>query len=340
MKAFQIVSPKEVRVVEIERPTLGPGEVLLEVRFIGMCGSDLSSYLGKNRLLEYPRIPGHEIAATIVETGAEVPQDFLAGMDVTVLPYTACGSCTSCLRGRTNACRHNQTLGVQRDGALAEYIAVAWQKIIPPGGLTLKELVFVEPLTVGFHAVDRADVSDNDIVLVLGCGMIGLGAIVRANLRGAMVIAADIDDAKLEIAAAFGAHAAINSRGKNLHEELTKVTGGNGPNVVIEAVGSPPTYRAAIEEVAFSGRVACIGYAADDIPITTRLIVQKELDVRGSRNATPLDFRAVVRFLERGSLPLDLVISRTVGVEELGNALRDWAADPPAFTKILVRVAE
>ncbi len=340
MNAFQIVSPRVTRIVEIPQPTCGPGELLLQVRLIGMCGSDLSSYLGKNKLLEYPRIPGHEISATIIERGTGVPEVYACGTEVTVVPYTSCGVCPSCLRDRPNACRHNQTLGVQRDGALAEYLVVPWQKIILPEGLTREELVFVEPLTVGFHAVDRAQAQDNDTVLVIGCGMIGLGAIVRAGLRGARVIAADIDDVKLEIATDFGAQIVINTRNKDLHGGLLGVTDGNGPDVVIEAVGSPATYRAAIEEVAFSGRVTGIGYAADDTPVATRLIVQKELDVRGSRNATQQDFRAVVRFLGRKTLPLDRVVSRTVPLDGAGEALRDWAANPAGFTKILVELSK
>lgn len=340
MKALQILAPESTRVIDRPKPGCGPGEVLLEIRTIGMCGSDLSSYLGKNRLLEYPRVPGHEIAATIVERGQGVPESIAVGTNVTVVPYTSCGVCSSCLRGRTNACRNNQTLGVQRDGALAEYIAVPWQKIVPPEGLSLTQLVFVEPLTVGFHAVDRSEVRDNDTVLVFGCGMIGLGAVVRASLRGARVIAADIDDAKLETARAFGAELLINSRTADLHGELLEMTGGHGPDVIIEAVGSPVTYRAAIEEVAFTGRVTGIGYAAEDTPIATRLIVQKELDVRGSRNATDADFRAVVRLLGRRSLPLERVVSRRVTLDGAGEALRDWAADPPGFTKILVEVKQ
>ncbi|HUZ17477.1 MAG TPA: zinc-binding alcohol dehydrogenase family protein [Spirochaetia bacterium] len=340
MRAFQITEPKSTRIVDIKTPSLGSGDVLLKIRTIGMCGSDLSSYLGKNSLLTFPRIPGHEIAATIVERGSEVPESFNVGMNVTVVPYTSCGVCSSCLRGRTNACKNNETLGVQRDGALTEYITVPWQKVVPPEGLALEELVLVEPLTVGFHAVDRSQVRDDDTVLVIGCGMIGLGAIVRANLRGARVIATDIDDEKLAIAASFGAHVGINSRSVDLSRELDRVTDGHGPDVVIEAVGSPATYRTAVEVVAFTGRVTGIGYAAEDAPIPTRLIVQKELDLRGSRNATAQDFRAVVRFLGRRTLPLEQVISRRVPLEHSGEALRDWAADPPHFTKILVTVSE
>ncbi len=339
MKALQIVEPKSTRIIDISKPSCGEGEVLLKIGLIGMCGSDLSSYLGKNALLEYPRIPGHEIAATIAECGPGVPDELRPGLAVTVLPYTNCGACSSCLRGRYNCCRYNQTLGVQRDGALTEYIVVPWRKIIRPQGLRTAELVFVEPLTVGFHAADRASVTDSDAVLVLGCGMIGLGAIARASLRGARVIAADVDEAKLETAAAFGAREVINSRATDLHTRLTELTAGHGPDVVVEAVGNPVTYRTAIEEVAFAGRIACIGYAAEDAPIATRLIVQKELDVRGSRNATELDFSSVVRFLGRRTLPVERVVSRRVALDQAGDALRDWAADPPSFTKIIVEVS-
>lgn len=339
MKALQIVEPRRTRVIDIPRPECGAGELLLKVRKIGMCGSDLSTYGGKNALVEYPRIPGHEIAATIAECGAGVPTELAPGTDVTVLPYTSCGICSACRRGRFNACRSNETLGVQRDGALTEYFVLPWQKVIEPAGLGLDDLVLVEPLTVGFHAVQRAEVTDSDIVGVFGAGMVGLGAVARAALRGATVVAIDVDDAKLEIAGAFGARFLINSRTQDLHERLAELTGGHGADVMVEAVGNPATYRAAVEEVAFAGRLACIGYAARDAELPTRLFVQKELDIRGSRNATPQDFASVVRVLARKALPVSRVVSRRVSIEDAGSALRDWAADPPRFTKIVVEVS-
>ncbi len=339
MKALQIVEPKRTAVVEVRPPSCGPGEVLLRIRLVGMCGSDLSTYGGKNALVTYPRIPGHEVAATILECGEGVPEHLKPGMDVTVLPYTSCGACSSCLHGRVNACRFNETLGVQRDGAMTERIAIPWQKVVLPEGLLLEELVLVEPLTVGFHAVERSRVTDSDVVVVFGCGMVGLGAVIRAALRGARVIAVDVDDAKLETARAFGAQLAVNSRKGELHSQLQELTSGHGPDVAIEAVGTPATYRAAVEEAAFSGRVTCIGYAAEDALLSTRLFVQKELDIRGSRNATAMDFASVVRFLGRRSLPLEHVISRRVPLSEAGKALHDWAENPPLFTKIVVEVS-
>ena len=145
MKALFIESPGHVAVGEVEKPAAAPGEVLLRVRMVGLCGSDVNSFRGKNPMVSFPRIPGHEIAATIEAVGEGVPAEFAQGMDVTLSPYTACGVCPSCRRGRPNACRSNQTLGVQRDGALTEYLTVPWTRLISAPKLSLRELCLVEP---------------------------------------------------------------------------------------------------------------------------------------------------------------------------------------------------
>lgn len=326
-----------MQVVERDMPQMGAGEILLKLKYVGFCGSDLSTYLGKNPLVQYPRIPGHEISATIVKIGDQVPDTFSVGQPVTVVPYTNCGQCTSCKKKRFNACRYNQTLGVQRDGAMAEYIAVPWQKVLNDEALSDLQLALVEPLTVGFHAIDNGQVTDIDTVLVFGCGMIGSGAIVRAKLRGATVIAVDIDDSKLAIAKELGATYIINSKDQNLHEELEKITNGDGPTVVIEAAGNPITYRAAIEEVAFAGRVVCIGYAGNEVAFPTKLWVQKEMEIMGSRNANPTDFEAVMKFLKESDLDETVLISKTVSPEDAPLAMKEWSEAPGKILKILVK---
>lgn len=336
MKAIEIVEPGSMRMVERDLPTTGHEDILLKMKYVGFCGSDLSTYLGKNPLVQYPRVPGHEISAVIEATGEGVPAKFKVGQKVTVVPYTNCGQCSSCKKKRFNACRYNQTLGVQRDGAMAEYIAVPWQKVLIDDELTEHQLGLVEPLTVGFHAIDNAGVTDIDIVMVFGCGMIGSGAIVRAHLRGATVIAVDIDDQKLKVAKALGATHLINSKNQNLHDELVKITDDNGPSVVIEAAGSPFTYRSAIEEVGFAGRVVCIGYAKEDVAFPTKLWVQKELEIFGSRNANPSDFEAVIKYLKAADLDENLLISKIVQPEEAANAMKNWSENPGAVLKIMV----
>ena len=180
MKALQVQAPGKIQLVDGPSPRPNPDEVVLRVRMVGMCGSDLNTFRGNNPLVSYPRILGHEIAAT-VQAGNERMQ---AGTNVTVSPYTSCGSCASCRRRRPNACRFNETFGVQRDGALTEFLVVPAEKIYPAEGLRLQELVLVEPLTVGFHAVGRGRVSKADTVAIFGCGGVGLGAISGAARRG------------------------------------------------------------------------------------------------------------------------------------------------------------
>ncbi len=157
MKAFVITEPGQSAINELSAPAVGQGEVLFQTRMVGFCGTDLNTFRGKNPLVSYPRIPGHEISATVAEVGPGVPSHLRAGLDVTVSPYNPCGNCAACRRGRWNSCAHNETLGVQRDGAMKEYFTVPWQKVFSADGLSLRDLSFVEPLAVGFHAANREE---------------------------------------------------------------------------------------------------------------------------------------------------------------------------------------
>jgi 2-desacetyl-2-hydroxyethyl bacteriochlorophyllide A dehydrogenase len=336
MKAIVLEGPGNAAEKEVVEPHSGDGEVLLQVRMVGLCGSDLNSYRGRNPLVSYPRIPGHEIAATVVDPG--LSREWLPGTHVTLSPYFGCGRCAACERGRPNACRDNQTMGVQRHGALTELIAVPASKLFH-ANLSLKELCLVEPLTVGFHAAGRGRVAAEDTVAVFGCGGVGLGAIAGAAFRGARVIGIDVDDAKLEIARKAGAAQGINSKTSNAHQELQEITSGRGPDVVIEAIGLPATYRAAVEEVAYTGRVVYIGWAKEQVTYETRPFVHKELDIMGSRNATPDDFREVIRMLEAKRFPVDAAVTHIVPFEETPDILDAWSREPERFSKIMVQVS-
>lgn len=337
MKAIQITHNKQLNIVQLEAPASpAAGEVLLKLSHVGFCGSDINTFLGRNTMALNPVIPGHEIGAVIEAIGEGVPETLQPGMVVTCNPYTNCGHCSSCRKGRANACQHNETLGVQRNGAMREHIVLPWQKIIPANALTPKECALVEPMSVGFHAVDRSMVTDIDTVLVIGCGMVGMGAIVRASLRGATVIAADIDDEKLALAKEMGASYSINTKTDDVHKRLEEMTGGFGPDVVIEAVGSVPTYQMAINEVGFAGRVTCIGYAKSEVSFQTKYFVQKELNICGSRNATPLDFRAVIRYMERGTCPIDRLITKIIKPEDAFETMKWWGQNPGKVFRILV----
>src|SRR6266480_4601413 len=202
MKALVLQKPGQASIEMVPDPVLTDGNLLLKVRMVGFCGSDLNSFRGLNPLVSFPRILGHEVSATVVQ-GDGLDSELTLGMDVALCPYTSCGKCASCRRGRSNACQFNQTLGVQRDGALREFIVMPRDKLYP-ARLTPKELCLVEPLTVGFHAVSRGSVSAEDTVTIFGCGGVGLGAVAAASLRGARTICVDVDDKKLELAQMTG----------------------------------------------------------------------------------------------------------------------------------------
>lgn len=337
MKAIVLEEPGRAVVKDVAEPRRGDGEVLLAVRRIGLCGSDLNSFRGRNPLVSYPRILGHEVAATVAELNPNHPE-WQPGTPVTLSPLTNCFSCGACRRGRFNACRENETLGVQRDGALKEFIAVPASRLYR-GNLSLKELCMVEPLTVGFHSVARGRIEGNDVVAVYGCGGVGLGAIAGAAFRGACVIGVDVDDAKLEIARKAGAGYTINTTRGWMHEQLLELTDGQGPDVIIEAIGLPETYRAAVEDVAYAGRVVYIGWAKEQVVYETRPFVHKELDIMGSRNAMPEDFREVIRMLEAKRFPVDAAVTHMVPFEQTPEILNAWNREPERFSKIMIEVS-
>ncbi|HEX7556753.1 MAG TPA: zinc-binding alcohol dehydrogenase family protein [Leptolinea sp.] len=337
MKAISMIKPGTVEVIDIVEPTIGPEDVLIELHYVGLCGSDLNAYRGQSPMVTYPRIPGHEVAGVVIAKGKNVPERVIVGSKVTVSPYTNCGQCPACRAGRINTCQFNQTLGVQRDGALAELIAIPYQKVYSSSLLSLQELALVEPMSVGYHAANRGRVNEIDVVLVFGCGAIGLGAIAASACKGAHVIAVDVDENKLSIAGRLGAQTTINSTHEDLKAKVSDLTNGEGASVAIEAVGLPATYRSAIELVSFAGRVVYIGYAKEDVLFTTKLIVSKELDVSGSRNALHV-FPSVIRMFESRERPFTELITQVAAFTETGRALSDWDRNPAKTTKILVQM--
>ena len=312
------------RFTEIAAKPLGATDVRISVRHVGICGSDLNTFRGLNPLVSLPRIPGHEIGGEIIETGTSVTSDFKPGQRVIVLPYTNCGSCSSCRKGRLNACRYNKTLGVQQDGGLAEEIVVPAEKLIVNDRLAPRYLALVEPLSVGFHAVARGHVSATDKVVVLGCGMIGMGIVIGAVARGAEVIAVDLSPEKLALAQQFGARHIIHAGSEDVAARISELTSDDGVDVAFEAVGLPDTFRQAVEFAGFAGRVVYVGYAKAPVSYQTQMFNLKELDIMGSRNASRDDFDAVIRYLEQIGDQAALLISKIIPFAEAETALPFW----------------
>jgi len=338
MKSICITSPDNISLTTRPVPVPGPGEVRVALRYVGYCGSDLSSFQGRNPMVDFPRVPGHELSGVIDDIGTAVPHGYVTGQQVTILPYFNCGTCIACRNNRPNACRNNQTMGVQREGALSEYTCVPYRHIIPVDTLCQRDIALVEPLAVGFHAVERARIQPGEKVVVLGVGMIGLGILLAALRKGAHVIAVDLSAKKLEIARQLGAVEIINASTEDVITRLLSLTNGEGPSVILEAAGSPHTFRQAVDVASKCARVVYVGYTKVPVEFETRLFVSKEIEILGSRGATRQDFEKVIGFLHDNPACADIIISRTVSIEQADSAMREWAANPGGITKILVRL--
>ncbi|WDR05206.1 zinc-binding dehydrogenase [Devosia rhodophyticola] len=255
------------------------------------------------------------------------------------MPYTTCGTCSSCRKGRVNACRYNQTMGVQKDGGMSEMLVAPVEKIIVNKTLPSQRLALVEPLSVGFHAAARGSISTGDRVVVLGCGMIGVGAIMGAAARGAEVIAVDLGSAKKDKALAFGASHFIASGEQDVDAIVNELTGGDGADVVIEAVGVPDTFVKAVDLACFAGRVVYVGYSKAPVSYNTSLFNLKELDIHGSRNATRADFEAVIAHLEDLGDVADDLISKMFPLADAAEALPYWLRERADTFKVMVKCA-
>jgi len=337
VKALAIDAVGHSRMVELAAPAApGIGEVEVRITQIGICGSDLNTFKGMNPLVSLPRVPGHEISGVITALGPQV--DGLAlGQRVTVLPYTSCGTCSSCRRGRVNACRTNKTLGVQQDGALTERIVVEAAKILANARLAPRHLALVEPLSVGFHAVARGRVAAGDRVLVLGCGMIGVGALLGARRMGAEVTVSDLSAFKRGLAQELGATNVIDPAAGDMAARVAELTDGEGYDVVIEAVGIPETFIQAVDHAAFSGRVVYIGYCKAPVTFArTQLFNLKELDILGSRNATEADFLAAMEWLETMGPHADRLVSKVFPFAQAAEALPYFDDNRDTVLKVMV----
>ena len=340
MKAFCIHEPGRSALIECPKPSVGPGEVLLSINVVGFCGSDLTTFRGLNPMVSYPRIPGHEVGGTIVELGEGVDTQWSVGQQVLVSPYTNCGSCSSCRQGRFNCCRFNETLGVQRDGAMTEFLAIQQEKLFAAPGLTLAEMALVEPLTVGFHAVDRGR-RDRDRQSSPYLAVVPLVSVSSPAQPTATLASLPSTSTKTSLSSPARPVPPIpsNPASKTCTRPSSSLPMATGPDVIVEAVGLPRTFRGAVEEVCFAGRVVYIGYAKAAVEYETKYFVQKEIDIMGSRNATPEDFKTVISMLQAKRFPVADAITQTVSLEQASDALQAWSDNPADVTKIQLAFA-
>lgn len=337
MKAMYIDAPGQVEFRDIKKPVRGKNEVLLKLLYGGICGSDLGSYKGTFAYFDYPRIPGHEFSAEIIEVDKDNPQGLKPGMVVTCNPYFNCGHCYSCEHGIVNACMDNQTMGCQRDGAFQEYIIMPVERVYDGKGMDPMLLAVIEPFCISYHAVRRADVKPGEKVLVIGSGTIGVFAAVAAKSKGALVYIADVSEGKLEMAGGFGVDGTIlNDSPENFNKAVAEKTDGNGFDVTIEAVGLPSTFQNCVDAACFGGRVIIIGVGKENLDFNFTMIQKKELNVFGSRNALKEDFLELIDLVNKGETPLNRIITNVYKFEDGARAFHDFANNPGNMLKAVL----
>lgn len=334
MKAVQIVSPGNISVVDIPKPVPKPGEALLKVISAGICGSDVQVYTGNQPFASYPRIPGHEFSARI-ESIAPNDKGLSAGMLVTAVPYFNCGTCHPCRIGRKNCCEKNETMGVHRDGAFAEYITMPIDHLVDGSGLSEKALALIEPFSISSHAVSRGGVKKGDNVIVVGAGPIGLFAVIAAKLAGARVFAADIFDARLAMALTLGADGVINTKKEDLSARVLALTNGAGMDVCIEAAGQPETFLACIDAAAFSGTVILIGNGKRETTFNHSVLLKKELSLFGSRNSLD-DFPPLIDAVRSGKVVIDTLVTDTYAADDAVSAFERLKNNDGSTAKVQV----
>lgn len=335
MKTIIIPEPGKVEIIETQKPTPKKGEALLRVLRGGICGSDLGTYKGTFAYASYPRIPGHEFSAEIVEINGDAP-NLKEGMVVTCNPYFNCTKCYSCRRGLVNCCEHNETLGAQRDGAFSEYVAMPLERIYDGKGLAPDVLSAIEPFCISYHGtVTRGKVKAGDKVLVIGAGTIGALAAVAAKSQGAEVYISDVAEKKMQYAVEnFGLDGGILNDGVDFIDKCFKATDGNGFDVAIEAVGLPSTFQSAVDAAAFGGRVVLIGVGKKNLDFNFTLLQKKELNVFGSRNALKVDFLNLIDLVASGKVDLRKAITNTYAFNDAPKAFADFAAHGADMLKV------
>ena len=310
-------SPLNLLAQDRPRPDRAAGEVLLRVRRVGVCGTDLHIFTGDQPYLSYPRVMGHEIAATVEE--ADGDSGLAPGDPVYVMPYLSCGTCIACRKGRTNCCARLEVLGVHRDGAFTEYLAVPRGFVHRAEGITLDQAAMLEFLAIGAHAARRGEVADGQRVLVVGIGPIGLATALFATLRGGRVTALDARIDRLAVALNDVGVASTVPLGPGDEAELARLTDGEFFDVVFDATGSAAAMERGLRFVAHGGRYVLVSIVPGDIRFSDPEFHKRETTLCASRNATAEDFRTVLEAMRNGDIPDRALATHRLALADVPN---------------------
>ncbi len=319
-----------------EPPHPGPGEALVRVRRIGVCGTDLHAYRGRQPFFSYPRILGHELGVEVLAVGPGVTQ-VRPGDRCAVEPYLNCGTCIACRRGKFNCCRTLQVLGVHIDGGHRERILVPAVKLHASTRLSLDQLALVETLGIGAHAVSRAGIEPGETVAVLGAGPIGLAVMQFAREAGARVIAVDVSPARLEfVRTRLGVDAVVNATTEAIGTRLAALTDGDLPTAVFDATGSAQSMNAAFAHPAPGGRLILVGLTRENVSFSDPELHRRELTVFASRNALPTDFTRIIGLIEAGRIDTTPWITHRAALREAAGRFDAWTRPETGVIKAMI----
>ncbi len=336
MKTVICQEPGRLEVIERPMPVAGAGEVLVRIRRVGICGTDMHIYQGNQPYLSYPRVMGHELSGEIAE--APPGSGLKPGHPVYIVPYLSCGACIACRNGKTNCCTQLQVLGVHRDGGMCEYLALPAANVVPTDGISLDEAAMVEFLAIGAHAVARGQVRAKQRVLVVGAGPIGMGAILFSGLLGAEVTALDGRSDRLAVARDHLGAAHTVSLGDGDAGQLAELTKGEHFDVVFDATGNSKAMERGFGFVAHGGAYVFVSLVRQDITFSDPEFHKREITLYASRNAQPRDFATVLAAFQAGRVPSAALNTHRAQLDALPGAMPNWIKPEHGVVKALVEV--
>jgi 2-desacetyl-2-hydroxyethyl bacteriochlorophyllide A dehydrogenase len=334
MKYISCELPNHFALKEKEEPTIAQGQVLLKVKRIGICGTDLHAFKGNQPFFSYPRILGHEVAAEVLAVNGDEGQ-FRRGDSVVVIPYLSCGKCSACSVGKTNCCETLQVIGVHTDGGMQEIISLPENLLIKANDLSLEEIAIVEPLAIGAHALRRAETKNTETIIVMGCGPIGMGIVQLGKHIGATVIAMDTNEFRLALAKEkFGADHVINP----LHAPIDKVkeiTKGTLVHTVFDATGNKVAIERGLQYMRHGGKMILVGLFKGDLSFNHPSLHAKETTLMSSRNATREDFEFVVDVLRQKKFNTEAYITKRVKFTSILTDFDTWSSPDSKEIKVV-----
>jgi 2-desacetyl-2-hydroxyethyl bacteriochlorophyllide A dehydrogenase len=337
MRSLICTAPHKLEYANTDAPVLQPGHAILKIKRVGICGTDLHGYEGTQPYFNYPRILGHELSADLIDVDAA--GDFVPGNAVTVIPYFNCGHCIACMHDKPNCCVNLQVCGVHRDGALVEYLSVPAASLVDGAGLNYDQLALVEPLAIGAHGIRRAGLKNGEFVLIIGAGPIGMGTMEFARIAGAVVIAMDINDQRLQFCKDnLHVDYTINAGSPDCTGYLKEITGGHMPTVVIDATGNQKAINNALQWLAHGGRYVLIGLQKNELIFSHPEFHKRETTLMSSRNATREDFNHVMQCIKQGLINPSTYITHRVKLDAVKNEFENWLKPGTGVIKAMVEM--